>query len=183
MWLLSHLPSLRVLQGILLVTLPATHRPPSPSFCTPRANAMSPCMQLRCRVAQPAASSLPAPEEQRAWLHSLKGPFSPIHTDHAGICCAHSRHCTHAPGLPGHGRSTPARQGRARGQGAWALPPGSRSVALRRRRVPSPRPHRGFRGPSAPLSSSAKGSLLLRANYPSISLGKDSADVCKISIH
>lgn len=42
--------------------------------------------------------------------------------------------------------------------------------------------------PCAPLGSSAKDgrarlSLLLRANYPPISLGKDSVDVCKISIH
>lgn len=42
--------------------------------------------------------------------------------------------------------------------------------------------------PFAPLSIPAKDgrahlSLLLRANYPSISLGKDSGDVCKISIH
>lgn len=42
--------------------------------------------------------------------------------------------------------------------------------------------------PCAQLSSSAKDgrarlSLLLRTNYPSISLGKDGVDVCKISIH
>lgn len=42
--------------------------------------------------------------------------------------------------------------------------------------------------PCAPPGSSAKDgrarlSLLLRANYPPISLGKDSVDVCKISIH
>lgn len=87
------------------------------------------------------------------------------------------------PQVAGAGPEHPSKAGKGSGPGSLGSAPGEPFHCTEVQEGPQPSAASWLHGPSAPLSISAKGSLLLRANYPSISLGKDSADVCKISIH